>query len=294
MRGTDRPACCPRVYQENIMTEQTAQRPSPEGSALVHELNHRVNNEVAAAISVAFLAATRSGNDKLSAMDRRAGFDARDGEHFNSNNNVSSESGGQQKATKVPPRTRILSAAAELFLKHGIAGVSIEAIAKAAATAKPTLYGHFASKDQLVAEYLRESAKRLDACWAKIGPPGSASAPVQLGTWLTEMADGLVNGWACHLANAAVELKEKSHPARRVIKAYKALQRRRLTRLCRAAALRNPSMLADALLLLFDGACITAPSVGHIDLSFRFFLGSKAMIAAHAKTSSARRQVQHP
>ena len=54
------------------MTEQTAQRPSPEGSVLVHELNHRVNNEVAAAISVALLAATRSGNDKLSAMRKRS------------------------------------------------------------------------------------------------------------------------------------------------------------------------------------------------------------------------------
>jgi AcrR family transcriptional regulator len=295
MRGTDRPACCPRVYQENIMTEQTAQRPSPEGSALVHELNHRVNNEVAAAISVAFLAATRSGNDKLSAMDRRAGFDARDGEHFNSHFNVSSESRVQQKAGKIPPRTRVLSAAADLFLRHGIAGVSVEAIAKAAATAKPTLYRHFASKDELVAEYLRESAKRLDACWVEIGPLGSASAPVQLGTWLTEMSDGLVNGWACHLANAAAELKEKSHPAQRVIKAYKALQRKRLTRLCRAAGLRNPSILAHALLLLFDGACITAPSVaGRIDISFRFFLAGKAMIAAHAKAPSARRQVQHP
>src|ERR1700730_5958223 len=109
MRGTDRPACCPRVYQENIMTEKTAQRPSPEGSALVHELNHRVNNEVAAAISVAFLAATRSGNDKLSAMDRRAGFDDRDDGHFSRNTNVSSEGVGQQKPAKVPLRTRILS-----------------------------------------------------------------------------------------------------------------------------------------------------------------------------------------
>lgn len=232
---------------------------------------------------------------KLSAMDRDAELDARDNGHYSRNINVSSEGVGQQKATKVSPRTRILSAAAELFLRQGIAGVSVEAIAKAAATAKPTLYYHFVSKDELVAEYLRESAKRLDACWVKIGPPGPASAPVQLGTWLTEMADGLVNGWACHLANAAAELKEKSHPAQRVIKAYKALQRRRLTRLCRAAALRNPSILAHALLLLFDGACITAPSVGgRIDLSFRFFLGSKAMIAAHAKAPSARRQVQHP
>jgi AcrR family transcriptional regulator len=271
------------------MTEQTAQRPSPEGSVLVHELNHRVNNEVAAGISAALLAATRSDNDKLSAMDRYAEFDARDGEYFSSNNNVSCESGRQQKGAKTPPRTRILSAAAELFLRHGIAGVGVEAIAKAAATGKPTLYYHFGSKDELVAEYLRESAKRLDACWAKIGPPGS---PVQLGTWLTEMADGLVNGWACHLANAAAELKEKSHPAQRVIEACKALQRRSLTRLCRAAGLRNPSILAHALLLLFDGACITAPSVaGRIDLSFRFFLGGKAMIAAHAKAPSARCQV---
>jgi hypothetical protein len=150
------------------MTEQTAQRPSPEGSVLVHELNHRLNNEVAAAISVALLAATRSGNDKLSAMDRRAGFDARDGEHFSSDNSVSSESVGQQKGAKVPPRTRILSAAAELFLRHCIAGVSVEAIVKAAATAKPTLYYHFASKNELVPEYLRESAKRLDVCWARL------------------------------------------------------------------------------------------------------------------------------
>jgi AcrR family transcriptional regulator len=294
MRGTDRPACGPRVYQENIMTEQTAQRPSLEESVLMQELNHRLNNEVAAAISVVSLAAASSGNDKLSAISRHTGFDARDGEHFGSNNNVSSESRVQQKASKIPPRTRVLSAAADLFLRHGIAGVSVEAIAKAAATAKPTLYRHFASKDELVAEYLRESAKRLDACWVEIGPLGSASAPVQLGTWLTEMSDGLVNGWACHLANAAAELKEKSHPAQRLIKTYHALQRRRLTRLCRAAGLRNPSMLADALLLLFDGACIMAPSVGRIDLSFRFHLLSKAMIAARAKAPSARRQVQHP
>jgi hypothetical protein len=141
---------------------------------------------------------------------------------------------------------------------------------------------------------LRESAKRLDVCWAEIGPLGSAGALVQLGTWLAEMADGLANGWACRLTNAAAELKEKNHPAQRVIKAYKTVQRRRLTRLCRAAGLRNPSILADALLLLFDGACIMAPSVDRIALSSRFLLLSEAMIVALAKAPpSARRQVQH-
>jgi AcrR family transcriptional regulator len=276
------------------MTEQATQRPSPEASVPVHELNHRVNNEVAGAIGGAFLAATRSGNDKLSAMDRRAGFDARDDAHFNSHRNVGSEGVGQQKAAKVAPRTRILCAAAELFPRYGIAGVSVKAIARAAATAKPTLYRHFASKDELVAEYLRESARRLDVCWAEIGPLGSASALVQLGIWLAEMEDGLVNGWACRLTNAAAELKERSHPAQRVIRACKALQRRELTRLCRAAGLRNPSMLADALLLLLDGACIMAPSVDRIRLSSHFLLLSEEMIAAHAKAQSARRQMQQP
>ena len=67
------------------------------------------------------------------------------------------------------------------------------------------------------------------------------------------------------------------------------------TALIKLSAMDHPSILTHALLLLFDGARITAPNAGgRIDLSFRSFLGSKAMIAAHAKASSARRQVQHP
>jgi hypothetical protein len=139
---------------------------------------------------------------QTSATHRHADFDARDGEHCCNDIDVGSGSVGQQKTAKIPPRLRILSAAAKLFLRHGIAGVSVEAIAKAAGSAKPTLYNHFVSKDELVAEYLRESAKRLDLCWAGIGPLGSASALVQLGSWLSEMADGLANGSASRLAMA--------------------------------------------------------------------------------------------
>jgi hypothetical protein len=91
-----------------------------------------------------------------SATHRHADFDARDGEHCSNDIDVGSGSVGQQKTAKIPPRLRILSAAAKLFLRHGIAGVSVEAIAKAAGSAKPTLYNHFVSKDELVTEYLRE------------------------------------------------------------------------------------------------------------------------------------------
>jgi AcrR family transcriptional regulator len=216
-------------------------------------------------------------------MDWPSELDARAGERCDHNINASTKSSPQEKPGEVSPRARILAAAAELFLRHGIAGVSVGTIVREAATTKPTLYNHFASKDALVAEYLRESAKRFDAYWEKVEPPCSATALIELSMWLAEMADGLIDGWACRLPHAAAELKEKNHPARRVIKTFNALQRGRLTRLCRAAGLRHPSMLADALLLLFDGACIMAPSVGRVALSSRFLHLGEAMIAAHLK-----------
>jgi hypothetical protein len=77
---------------------------------------------------------------------------------------------------------------------------------------------------------------------------------------LTEMASGDERG--CPLANAAVELPEKDHPARRVIEAFKTAQRARLVQLCAAAALAE---LADELFLLLEGARVAAQSMGPQD-----------------------------
>ncbi len=68
------------------------------------------------------------------------------------------------KDERIPPRARILAVAGDLFYRHGIRAVGVEAIAEAAGTNKMTLYRHFASKDELVAEYLRQSAKLTDTC----------------------------------------------------------------------------------------------------------------------------------
>ena len=83
--------------------------------------------------------------------------------------------------------------------------------------------------------------------------PGDPSA--QLRAWLKDMAAHVASGdeRGCPLANAAVELPEKDHPARRVIEAFKTAQRERLVQLCAAAALAEPEMLADELFLLLGG-----------------------------------------
>ena len=67
-----------------------------------------------------------------------------------------------------PPRARILKTARELFYRDGIHAVSVDAIAEAAGSNKTTLYRHFESKDELVAECLRELTRDFDLAWADI------------------------------------------------------------------------------------------------------------------------------
>jgi AcrR family transcriptional regulator len=185
--------------------------------------------------------------------------------------------------SRIPPRARILAAAGELFYRHGIRAVGVDAIAEAAGTNKMTLYRHFASKDELVAEYLRQTAHAADACWERFARAHPGDPLAQLRAWLDEMAGHLVDPdeRGCALANAAIELPDKDHPARRVIEDFKKAHRTRLVRLSEAAGLSEPEMLADELHLLIEGARVMAQSVGTEGLAARLAHMGKAMIAAH-------------
>jgi len=188
-----------------------------------------------------------------------------------------------EKTERISPRARILSAASDLFYRQGIRAVGVESIAEAAETNKMTLYRHFASKDELVAEYLRCLAEKSKAAWARREADHPGDARAQLRAWLKDMAAHLASGdeRGCALANAAVELPEKDHPARRVIEAYKTFQRARLAEVCAAAGLAEPDLLADELFLLIEGARVTAQSMGREGLGDRFVRMGETMIAAH-------------
>jgi AcrR family transcriptional regulator len=192
-----------------------------------------------------------------------------------------------EKDDRIPPRDRLLAVAGDLFYRHGIRAVGVDAIAEAAGTNKMTLYRHFASKNELVAEYLRQTARQADGCWDRFRQAHPGDALAQIRAWLAEVADHLADTGerGCALANAAVELPEKDHPARRVIEEFKLAQRARLIELCRAAGLSEPDMLADELHLLLEGARVTSQSVGADGLGARLTRMGEAMIAAHAATA---------
>jgi AcrR family transcriptional regulator len=189
-----------------------------------------------------------------------------------------------RKDERISPRERILAAAAELFYRHGIRAIGVDSIAEAASTNKMTLYRHFASKDELVAAYLRCLAEEAKSSWDRLAAKHPNEPKAQLRAWLSDMADHVAadDERGCALANAAVELPEKDHPARRVIEEFKTAQRDRLVSICGAAELADPAMLADELFLLLEGARVTAQSMGRAGLGERLMRMGEAMISAHS------------
>ncbi len=187
------------------------------------------------------------------------------------NQPLESETHGSQKDSSatpgsrpVPPRTRILTAACDLFYHHGIHAVSMDAIAEAASTNKMTVYRHFPSKDVLVAEYLRQLAQEADAHWDEVAKACAGDPQMEIRTWLAQVSECVTTAGerGCALANAAVELPEKGHPARTVIEDFKNGHRLRLVKLFHAAGLRDPEELADEVFLLIEGARINIQSLG--------------------------------
>jgi AcrR family transcriptional regulator len=188
---------------------------------------------------------------------------------------------------EVAPRERILNAARELFYNRGIRCVSVDEIAAAAQTNKMTLYRHFESKDQLVAEYLRSLqgyalAREEEAARAH---PGDAYA--QLLALIERIGNDLcakeLRG--CPMANAAVEFPEKDHPARQVIEDAKQQQCARLVKLCGTAGFTEPEQLAEELFLLFEGACVNVQSQGRCGPGSRFKEMAHALIKSRSRSA---------
>lgn len=74
--------------------------------------------------------------------------------------------------------TRILDAAVEAALVHGLTRLSVADVAKRAGISRPTLYKRYPSKEALVAEaIMREAALVIEAVEAAVGDVDRAAGP---------------------------------------------------------------------------------------------------------------------
>jgi AcrR family transcriptional regulator len=164
------------------------------------------------------------------------------------------------RVAKLPPRERILDAAEELFQSEGIRRVGVQAIAERAETTKMAIYRHFATKDALVAEWLRIVAADYQAAFDRAEAEHPDRPREQILALARFIAEGLpaISYRGCPFINSLAELSDRSHPARQVIEEHKALQTRRLVGMCAAAGLPDPEQAAAEITFVLEGAQVSA------------------------------------
>lgn len=173
------------------------------------------------------------------------------------------------QADKPRVRDRILDAACDLFYRHGIRAVGVDAIANEAGTNKMSFYRSFPSKDDLVAEYLCDQEREYWARWDETVAPFAGDPRRQVEAliasdidlvWLRAKAVESCKcktSRGCALGNAAVEIPEDNDRLGDIVHKYKAEIRRRLRKLAREMGAREPDVLGDALMLLREGGYYT-------------------------------------
>ena len=190
---------------------------------------------------------------------------------------------GKRDGSRSSARDRVFRTASELFYRKGIRAVGVETIAAEADTTKMSLYRNFRSKDELVAEWLRDHDVKFWQMWDARSRKYPNDPRKQLKAAFDLLAKHVADPKArgCPMANAAVEITKRDHPARKVIETHKAKLRARLAELCARMEAGDSGLLADQLFLLMEGAQISSQIQGARVPASNVARGASALINAH-------------
>jgi AcrR family transcriptional regulator len=186
-------------------------------------------------------------------------------------------------APKSRVRDRIMRTASDLFYRRGIRAVGVDTIASEAGTNKMSFYRSFASKDELVAEYLRAEEREAWRWWDETVAAHAGNPRMQAESLFDVLVKNTCTDGSrgCALANAAVEITEPDHPARPVVEKYKGEMRRRFRQLARDMGAREPAALGDSLMLLWEGSYLTRLTLGQHGPVQGAAKAARALIAAY-------------
>ncbi|HEX6930558.1 MAG TPA: TetR/AcrR family transcriptional regulator [Streptosporangiaceae bacterium] len=188
--------------------------------------------------------------------------------------------------TDDPARERILQAADELFYARGVQAVSMDQIRDRAGVPLKRIYAAFPSKNDLVDAYLNRRDEQLrDA----------------IETWVTRRSDDpreqlllvfdALHRWTrsqpqfrgCAFHNAIGELGGTSAAAAAIVRSNKHHLRAFLERTARRAGLRRPDEVAFQLMLLAEGALVTAAVDDDPDVPARAKAAAQLLLEAAAR-----------
>jgi len=154
-------------------------------------------------------------------------------------------------------RTRILEAAYREFRRRGYSRVSMDDIASAARLTKRTIYHHFSSKDQLLADVLEAQHHLALQAFRTFGDRLKGSAEMIVQTMFRDLAvwAGSPKWAGSGFTRFVIELADlPGHPARVIARRHKAQSEECFAELLSRSGVKQPRQLARAIWLLSEGA----------------------------------------
>jgi len=163
-------------------------------------------------------------------------------------------------------RDELVQKALRAFYRHGFHATGMDTLVAETGISKTSMYKHFRTKEELILAALRLRDEHF-RIWLYGRMEALADTPRQQ---LIAMFDALEEWFGepgykgCMFIKASSEYQEASHPIHQQSAEHKRLLESHVTELAVQAGLANPEVLARQLLLLKEGAIVTA-HLGHTD-----------------------------
>ena len=163
-------------------------------------------------------------------------------------------------------RDELVQKALQVFYRTGFHATGMDLLATETGVSKTSMYKHFRTKEDLILAALRLRDEQFRN-WLYRRMEELGETPQQQ---LLTMFDALEEWFnepgyqGCMFIKASSEYQQASHPIHKQSADHKRLLEIHITELAEKAGLSNPSALARKLLLLKEGAIVTA-HLGHTD-----------------------------
>jgi AcrR family transcriptional regulator len=165
--------------------------------------------------------------------------------------------------TETTPKDKLFQTAARLFYQHGYRATGVDTIAAESGIGKMTLYRHYPSKDDLIVAFLQTSDQEF---WEYFegSTKDAPTAREKILAFFKALQNYTTspNCYGCPFINVATEYPQVEYAGHQVALEHKQSVRLRFNQLARGAGARQPEALANALLLLMDGAYMAARMFG--------------------------------
>jgi len=169
------------------------------------------------------------------------------------------------RGDSTPKRDHLLATAYRLFYRDGYHAVGIDTILAEAKLAKMTLYYHFASKEELIVAVLEQRSalvkEKVQTLLREAGPSPRKRLAAYFDRYDAFISSKDFNG--CPFIRAVAEYPEIHSPVHQAVIRHKQRGLATLQELLSDFDIAEPEPVAHQILLLIDGAIVSAHTFGN-------------------------------